>query len=191
MKPTNVYYENYARQAIIETFLSLLENEDFHKITIVDITSKAQIARRTFYLYYDSKYDILNDYYSVLTKEYDDKHPIDEINAQNQYEYFFSFWYEHKKYLEILYKQNLFYLLLNRFNEYMKNRSSYDDLNNYNKYEFSYSSGGLWAILYAWTKDGFVETPEFLSKTIITLHIKLSARKPTCFSRWEESRFLS
>ncbi|MDO4192254.1 MAG: TetR/AcrR family transcriptional regulator [Erysipelotrichaceae bacterium] len=75
MKPTLPYYENYARQAMITSFLSLHERFPFEDNTILEICEEAGISRRTFYLYYSSRYDVLDDYYSVLTREYENRIP--------------------------------------------------------------------------------------------------------------------
>ena len=118
MKPTNTYYDNYAKQSIIETTLQLMHKKDFSKITITEITKNAQVARRTFYLYYNDKYDILEDYYRVLTREYD--HKIQDKEKRDHVRLFFDFWYEHSDYLKLLYKQKLFHLLLSNPNTLWK-----------------------------------------------------------------------
>ena len=168
MKPTNTYYDNYAKQSIIETTLQLMREKDFSKITITEITKNAQVARRTFYLYYNDKYDIFEDYYRVLTREYD--HKIQDIEKRDHVRLFFDFWYEHSDYLKLLYKQKLFHLLLSRFNEYLINRAAFENNDSCNKYSFSFSSGGLWAMLYTWTEDDFNQSPDSLAQIIEQLY---------------------
>jgi AcrR family transcriptional regulator len=48
-------------KAIREAFLSLLAEEDYGKIKVTDIVRKADIGRKTFYLHYDGKEDIVNE----------------------------------------------------------------------------------------------------------------------------------
>lgn len=48
------------KKAIRESFFSLLEEKDFEKISIRDLTDRAMISRNTFYLHYCDKYDLLN-----------------------------------------------------------------------------------------------------------------------------------
>ena len=45
--------------AVQEAFLELLQERDFEKISIRDITERANINRSTFYLHYLDKYDLL------------------------------------------------------------------------------------------------------------------------------------
>lgn len=47
------------RKAIANSFLNLLDEKDFDKITVQDISSAAMINRNTFYLHYTDKYDLM------------------------------------------------------------------------------------------------------------------------------------
>ena len=40
------------RKAIREAFFKLMENQDYHKITIASVAREADIDRKTFYLHY-------------------------------------------------------------------------------------------------------------------------------------------
>lgn len=48
------------RKTINDSFYELFEQKDFDKITVKDITEHAQIGRKTFYLHYIDKYDLLD-----------------------------------------------------------------------------------------------------------------------------------
>lgn len=48
------------RKTINDSFYALFEQKDFDKITVKDITEHAQIGRKTFYLHYIDKYDLLD-----------------------------------------------------------------------------------------------------------------------------------
>jgi len=48
------------RQAIVDTFVELLNEKGFDKITINDIANRANINRGTFYLHYVDKFDLLD-----------------------------------------------------------------------------------------------------------------------------------
>ncbi|GAE30533.1 transcriptional regulator [Halalkalibacter hemicellulosilyticusJCM 9152] len=49
-----------SRQAIQSTFLQLLVKVGFDEITVKNLTEKADIGRKTFYLHYIDKYDLLD-----------------------------------------------------------------------------------------------------------------------------------
>jgi AcrR family transcriptional regulator len=48
------------RQSIMNTFIDLLEEKGFEKITINDIAERANINRGTVYLHYTDKFDLLD-----------------------------------------------------------------------------------------------------------------------------------
>lgn len=49
------------KRLIKTSFLSLLTNKDFNKISIRDLTESAAINRGTFYLHFENKYDLLEN----------------------------------------------------------------------------------------------------------------------------------
>lgn len=44
---------------IKDAFLQLIDNMDFEKISVTNITKMAKVSRATFYLHYEDKYDLL------------------------------------------------------------------------------------------------------------------------------------
>lgn len=59
MKENDLRYIKTER-AIREAFFALLEEGEFEKITVKDITERALINRNTFYLHYKDKFDLIN-----------------------------------------------------------------------------------------------------------------------------------
>lgn len=49
------------RKAIREAFFKLMEDQDYHKITIASIAREADIDRKTFYLHYSSVSDLVDE----------------------------------------------------------------------------------------------------------------------------------
>ena len=49
------------RKAIREAFFKLMENQDYHKITIASVAREADIDRKTFYLHYRSVSDLVDE----------------------------------------------------------------------------------------------------------------------------------
>jgi AcrR family transcriptional regulator len=48
------------RQVIMNTFIDLLAEKGFDKLTVIDIAERANINRGTFYLHYVDKFDLLD-----------------------------------------------------------------------------------------------------------------------------------
>lgn len=59
----------YTRQIIKDTFLKLLNEKQFPKITVTEICKLADINRGTFYLHYYDTSDVLDDILNEILKE--------------------------------------------------------------------------------------------------------------------------
>lgn len=78
------------------SLLKLLSEKPYSKITITEITSTAQLARRTFYRNFDSKEDILDLYIQTLFGEYVNLLKEEKIlKIYNVAKIYFDFWYKH------------------------------------------------------------------------------------------------
>ncbi len=81
------------RQLIIDTFIDLLAEKGFEKITINDIAERADINRGTVYLHYVDKYDIfdkcIEKYVELLLNHCADHTDatLDESSFQSIFEY--------------------------------------------------------------------------------------------------------
>ena len=144
-----------------------MKKKKFSDITISEITKEAGIARRTFYLIFFSKEDILDQHYEILIREYDEgvtPETLKDFRAQALY--FFSFRKKHRDYALLLEKSGMSYMLMNRFHLYPDRTAinCYDSVSSSEQiYADSYMAGGLWMILQTWLRGGFKETPEQLA----------------------------
>ncbi len=169
MKPSDPAYKNLSCQYITEALFRLMAKENYNDITISEITAEAGIARRTFYLNYTSKEDILDRHYETLIREYDAG--LDEAvlgSMASQAVYFFSFWKKHRDYAQLLDKNGLFHMLVNRFHLYL-DRTEIPYIPGRSpaaaEYTFAYLAGGLWMMLQTWMGRDFRESPEQLAET--------------------------
>lgn len=164
MKPTDAAYRNLSCQYITEALFRLMEKDNFNDISISEITAEAGIARRTFYLNFTSKQDIIDQHYALMMKEYDDRLPPDiSSDLEKQALYFFSFWKRHSDYAVMLEKNGMFHMLMNRFQFYLSKTPNYiyDSLSETEReYARASLTGILWMMLGEWMKREFQETPE-------------------------------
>ncbi|MBQ2718959.1 MAG: TetR family transcriptional regulator [Clostridia bacterium] len=63
---------SFTRQAIMDSFLRLLERKPFPKITVRDIVEECGVNRTTFYYYYQDIYAIVEDLFSSALLPYAD-----------------------------------------------------------------------------------------------------------------------
>lgn len=99
-----------SRTALAKALVLLLLERPLKDITIEDITSSAGLSRQTFYTNFSQKEDILehslNELFSMLTKEL---HPLPDTMCGMLTAYF-QFWSEHKKFLSVLFDNELSYV---------------------------------------------------------------------------------
>lgn len=173
MKPTVPIYRNLSCQYITEAFFHLMQKEDYKDITISEITMGAGVARRTFYLNYSSKEDILDQHYETMIREYDEGFTQEMgEDIRKQAVYFFSFWHKHRDYAAMLDKNGLLYMLVNRFYGYLEHSrieaipivSEIEQ-----EYVFSFVAGGLFMMLRTWLRNGFHESPEQLADMYVRI----------------------
>lgn len=58
------------RREIMRAFMNLLEEKEFNKITIAELTEKADVNRRTFYLHFQDIFDLLEKLDNKLVDEF-------------------------------------------------------------------------------------------------------------------------
>lgn len=78
----------YTRQTIKDTFLELLKQKNFTKITVTEICKNAEINRGTFYLHYYDIHDVLSDIFNDMTQ--DMLTTVDHLFCLNQKKLFLS-----------------------------------------------------------------------------------------------------
>lgn len=162
-----------SKNMIMEALLTLMEEKNYDKITIKDITTKAQLSRRTFYRNFDTKDDVFELLIKVLVKEYTDKLIKDNATTLDELaNLFFSFWTRKLKLLKLLEKSNLMERLLKYFNKYVPIIHEYafktDSFSSSeNRKEAIYMiTGGFWNILCYWLNEGAEKTPEEMAEAI-------------------------
>ena len=72
----------YTRQTIKETFLELLKQKNFTKITVTEICKISEINRGTFYLHYYDIHDVLEDILNDIVQ--DMKTTVEHLFCPNQ-----------------------------------------------------------------------------------------------------------
>lgn len=59
-----------------DAFLDLIKEKPYEKITISEITTRADLARSTFYAHYETKDDLLNSYLEEIAETYIDLYSL-------------------------------------------------------------------------------------------------------------------
>lgn len=99
-----------ARQVEFQnTLLKLLKKQKMKEITIVSLCQEMGISRKTFYQYFDTIEDVL---YAIIDKELQSGFLLLEVDPE--IDRFFEFWKKDKWLLDILQKNEMSQLLVDR-----------------------------------------------------------------------------
>lgn len=164
------------KKCIIDALFALMEEDKFDEITVTQLTQEADIARRTFYLNYNSKYEVLESYIKLLYEEY-----VEEVfgNGERAFEHdviqFFEFWKKHSEILYLLEKNDRFTVLLSEFEEILIETEYFDFSFWFNKgiseekreYIVSILAAILWKVLERWVKNDMEESATELVETFL------------------------
>ena len=169
----------YSLQELTRSLFTLMQEIPFAEISVTQICEQATLARRTFYRNCDSKEDLILyacDHLSAMLLAGAD---LSSTDARTMYRYFFSFWYNHRTFLQMLYKQGLLNLFTERFIVYCGEQMSFplqeESLGGRSKaaamrdFNNSFILGGMTAMLCAWAKEGFRSSVETLVESILFL----------------------
>lgn len=154
-----------SRTALARSLVHLLLKRPLKDITIEDITKNAGLSRQTLYTNFNQKEDILehslNVLFSLFTGGLENLPPtIEEMLAV-----YFHFWSEHKKFLSVLFDNQLshifaidnIYLFKNEFSFYAEQVSqSQEEI----PYLESYLAGLTYQMLRTWQQNAWMEDTE-------------------------------
>lgn len=158
---------------IEEGLFQLMEEKPYARITVSEITKKADVSRRTFYRLYREKDEVLHRYLGNLCREYRTKRPVLEKYdiCQIAREYF-SFWYQYRDFLLLIHRcgldEMLYYEVSRASREVVGARIGNQGYKNSSEmvYFADYSTGGFTLLLQRWVVKGMKEKPEQYARIV-------------------------
>ena len=182
-----------SRQEISTALLKLMQEHPYDEISVKQIIMETSLARKTFYLNFRSKDDVLESILNELIREYtealskanEEKNPagtkyLDEAisvdTITNPLSVIFSFCDKNKDLLSLLHKNKMLYLLLLRLNEFLPEYSKTEDMssNPFVKlmgelepdYLIAFNVGAIWNVLFKWIDRGMVDSLDSIQETL-------------------------
>lgn len=160
-----------SKQWILSALLCLMEEKEFSRISIKELTLHAGLDRKTFYRNFSSKEEVISMKLEELCFLYLQKLQIlSQLTAYTITQAYFAICYENKPFLMLLKQSNLLPLTLMKFNEYLPKLNdiflSNPHYRDKSEYELIYQAGGFWNVTIHWLNGGAIETPEEMAKKI-------------------------
>lgn len=149
-----------------DTLLRMLEKQKMKDITIVSLCAEMGISRKTFYQYFETIEDVL---YIMIDRELRSAFLLLEYNPE--VDDFFEYWVKNKWLLDILEKNEMSNLLVER---------AYIFSDIYREKEMSIQNmkcagwiAAIITVLVLWHHDGMKQSPDEMQKTIYDMfHLK-------------------
>lgn len=157
----------FTRMCIGEAIVELMKRDSLDKITVSQIAKKAGISRMTYYHYYDSKVNAIEDYLREIIIQYlteNKKRPKEERFMEYSHILFsIEFFDQYATFFIIMERQGLYSVLVNAVNHFMVELySDHKDM----IYRAYYCAGALLNTFINWEKTGKLVPAQEVAKMI-------------------------
>ncbi|MCJ2148561.1 TetR/AcrR family transcriptional regulator [Bacillus paralicheniformis] len=174
------------KRAIKEAFLKLLHEKEINKITVSDLSRRADLGRGTFYLHYKDIFDLYeqieNELFDQLGRFYDDYFPSeDPHNLLTFIEKTTEYIYQNAAIFTLLTKPKGNILTINKFKDFFQ-RKIFEELSmieqsenevTCDEMEISFVVSGVVGVLEEWINEGMVQTPAHVAGVVHRILLKI------------------
>ncbi len=167
---------NKSKSKIIDALFALMNDKAYNDITISEISEQAQLVRKTFYNNFSSKDElVLYSCRTLLYKYFDRIENLNEFSLNKLSKNFFIFCNDHKNYIILLMKNNLFHIFIDEFYKMFKNiyeNPNYDvvDITQKQKrYILSFHMAGVMKMIQLWADDDFSNSTDEMNDIYLTV----------------------
>jgi AcrR family transcriptional regulator len=172
-----------SRKLMQDALLNLLETHDYSKISVSQITDKADVARTTFYSHFQSKDELLlsyiDDIFETFFTKLLDQYPHPSISSLEHKVplLLLEEWKKNKEALDRIRSANVDYLIFQRIRENLLNAFQEEAARVLGgssspvveQYLASFVSAAIFAVLIQWSDNGMKEPSEAVAKLIYRL----------------------
>jgi len=169
------------RKWLQNALVSLMQEKPFEKIQIKEITTRADLSRPTFYMHYQSKLDLLTDYFDTIFIDYFDE--LKTAAAANEVargvvpSLAFHHWKEQRESILLLKEAGLEFVFLRRLQEHMfwlveflvERDFLKPPKEDFRDYYHDFISGGVFLVVSRWLEEGCTHSPEVMADIVVEL----------------------
>lgn len=167
-----------SKRILKESLIALLiESQDIQQLTVKKVTEKAELNRATFYLHYIDMTDLLKqvvyDIFDDLSEQLVPSVTLKKMDVDEQLLVFLDYFYQHRKYLSVLFEQQGFQKKLHNFiielvqkRRDLKKRAIKDVI-----LSEDIIAASILGILMWWIRDGKHYSSEYIAEQLSVLMI--------------------
>jgi len=174
------------RKMLRDALVALLEEKSYDRITIADITDRATVNRKTFYLHYETKDHLLQSVTDGILDELFGEakaaQPIDlSIDEMQSYiaGRIFAYVKKHRTFFEVMFERKA----MTDFVQYMKRyfarfyEEKFADIDEsrltvQKDVIASYIGSAYVGVIHGWLNDGMRQSPEEMTRQMILLNLQ-------------------
>lgn len=176
---------------MMTALLALMRKKPYGEIRVKELCDKAELARCTFYRYYNSKEELLLRCCRVRAGRL-----AERMKKENYYTFYgvsaayFSFFLEERQFFDLLRDNNLLYFFIQCYDDLMFDVARSVKQENHDKgmkdfsqkvrFHFLYGLHGLWGMANNWLRNGCQESPEELAQYVTAFLVESYEAEPDC-----------
>jgi AcrR family transcriptional regulator len=169
-----------SKKWLCDAMIALLYEKPYSSISITELCEKAGLVRKTFYRHFQSKDAVIKATNDIMFEQFMENIRSRNIGDAQLSLTYFQYWEQHKRFLELLIDNQLFYLLNDQYVLYLKVMEDLIGVKMQGEsevakeYMMSILAGGLWTVLRKWILRDCQESPEEMARIVNSLLISES-----------------
>lgn len=158
----------YLKECMGTALLELMKEKPIEKISIEEMTAKADVGRSTYFRYFKTKDEVLTFKIICLWNRFAEKSHITDFLSDYPAagRLFFEFMLSIRDITDLLYSTGHQNAILSAYLQIMKD-DGYSDDNIKPYYSYNYCAYGMFGLVNAWILRGYRETPKEMEKIIL------------------------
>lgn len=150
-----------------DALIDLLKVKPLSKITIEELTLKADVGRATFFRHFKSKEDLLTYRLLLLYSEYMGADPHNSQNDIRNSVKFFDYYRDTRELHDLLIQNELEGVMFDAYKKLFI--PSEENISRFDLYKAHYMAYGLFGVVTKWLKNGCVDSSEDMASLCIQL----------------------
>lgn len=148
---------------IITSFVDLLKEKSFEKISIIEIIEHAGVSRNSFYRNFSSKEDILVRHIEQITEDFINRAqiPVFKVSWEIYIKTILEHMLNNRGLTDILLNNGKNHLISRIFDKAIYEKAS----GKLDESHIWFLSGGMFNLYQHWAEDGYKESPEEIAKS--------------------------
>lgn len=164
----------FLKECMFIAFMELLNEKSLDEITITEITSRAGVSRMTFYRNYNSKEEIVRDYFAEKKEEFHAGAVLSSINnghiTYQNVEYCFTYLLNYGNEIKLLLRANMGNIVLDTITNYLLEFFLTNHCDSQRKYLLHSYAGSIYNTFVVWLLNGVKEPPEQIAHLIYDIY---------------------